>query len=366
MGRIKPQHVALFVPSLNHGGVQRVLLTLANGFAEQGWRTDLVLANAAGPYLADVGDRVRVVDLRSPRVAASLPRLVGYLRSQRPGAIISGMPYVNIVAIWARLIARVPTKVIATEHFDYSATLRPTLADKAIRGLSVLSYRFADHHVGVSQGVSESAARTFCLRPGSVRTIHNPIDTDRIASRAAEPVTSPWMRGANGPLVIAAGRLVKQKDFATLLRAISHLRQTQHVRLAILGDGPLRAELEMLARDLGISDHVLFAGFQDNPYSWMRNGDVFVLSSVAEGLPTVLIEAMACGTPVVSTDCPSGPHDILQGGKWGRLVAPKDHVGLAKAIAETLSDAPIAGLTRRSQDFNVPSAVRQYAELIVE
>ena len=342
--------------------MQRSLLTLANGFAENGWKTDLALVTAVGPYVQDVSSDVRLIDLQSSRVLTCLPKLTRYLRTETPNALISGMSHANTLAIWARIVARVETRVIVTEHTNRSGTGRTTLRARMVRALASGSYRCADRVVGCSEGVSDNVASMFRLRRENVATIYNPVDVDAVRRHATEPLDQPCAQGS-GRLIVAVGRLEPEKDFGTLLSAMATLRGTIDVRLVILGDGKMRRFLERQAVELAIDDAVHFAGFQSNPYSWMKAADVFVLSSRNEGLPTVLIEALACGTAVVSTDCPSGPREILENGKWGRLVAPGNPYALADAIAATLRDPPANDLTKRARDFDVANAVGRYAAL---
>jgi glycosyltransferase involved in cell wall biosynthesis len=340
------------------------MVVLANAFAEAGWQAHLVLAQATGDYLSEVSAAVQVVDLNSTRVLSSLPRLVRYLRAEEPVALISGMPHVNVVALGAKLLAGTSTVVILTEHIDRSGAGRRSLRGRALDKVASIAYRFADHVVGVSEGVSDDVARVFRLPRERVRTIYNPVDVATVAARANEPIVLPWGADAPSPLIVAVGRLVQQKDVETLLRAFALLLPQRDSRLAVIGDGPRREDLESLARDLQLADRVHFAGFQSNPYSWMRRADLFVLSSRYEGLGNVLIEAMACGTPVVSTDCPSGPREILEDGRWGRLVSPGNPDELAAAMIASLSDSEPPNVSKRAADFAPERAVERYANLI--
>jgi glycosyltransferase involved in cell wall biosynthesis len=201
----------------------------------------------------------------------------------------------------------------------------------------------------------------------AINVIHNPIVTPELSRLAGEAVAHPWFAKKDTPVILGAGRLSQQKDFVNLIRAFSILRQTRHARLVIIGQGPERPELERLVDQLQLREQVDMPGFAANPYALMRRADLFVLSSAWEGLPTVLVEAMACGAPVVATDCPSGPQEILEGGRHGRLVPVGDSEALGRAMIETLDDPPPASaLVRRADDFGLARSVDAYKEILFE
>lgn len=203
------------------------------------------------------------------------------------------------------------------------------------------------------------------------RMIYNPIVDEDLFKKANEPISHPFFVDGNFPVVLAVGRLCVQKDFPTLLLAFALVRKELRCRLLILGDGEKRQELLDLAQKLGITEDLDMPGFVKNPYKYIKRASVFVLSSRWEGLPTVLAEAMACGCPVVSTDCPSGPAEILEGGKYGLLVPPGDPGKLAEAILKILRDKDLAQELRekgivRAMDFTVDKAVKSYVALVEE
>jgi glycosyltransferase involved in cell wall biosynthesis len=356
--------VALFLPSLRGGGAERVTLALANGFAGRGFDVDLVLASAVGPYLTEVNKGVRVIDLRTSRVLASLPGLIRYLRRERPAALLSAMRHANVVAYLATRFARVATRLVVSEHNTLSRSARGGRGKGAVvRTLMRPAYRRCQGIVAVSNGVADDLCGELRLPRSSIRTIYNPVVSDRLTAQSQEPIAQ--VANIGRPVILAAGRLTAQKDYPTLLRAIALLRKNVGASLVILGEGELRGELERLAADLEISDYVAMPGFAENPYAWMRQADLFVMSSAWEGLPTVLIEAMACGTPVVSTDCPSGPDEILEGGKWGGLVPPGDHEALAMAMLRALENEKTPDVKLRAATFNVTAAIDAYLDLLL-
>ena len=365
MSRVAPStgKVAVFLPSLRGGGAERVMLTLANTIARREVPVDLVLCQAEGEYLADVLPEISIVDLGASRVLASLPALSRYIRRERPDVIIAAMNHANVVAFLAAKLARVSSKVIMTEHNTLSKSTSLKGAKGAVlKALMRATYAQCHRVVTVSDGVAADLVKQLGLPMDKVQTIYNPVVGDELIERSTK--TPPEVAEIARPLLLAVGRLTAQKDYPTMLRAFARLPMRESATLAILGAGPLDAVLAKLARDLGIAPRVRFLGFQDNPYAWMRAADLFVLSSAWEGLPTVLIEAMACGTPVVSTDCPSGPHEILEGGKWGKLVPVGDHVALAEAIQASLGAGDGPDVRLRSDAFTVKAAAEAYLDVI--
>ena len=363
---MREQPIAIYIPSLRGGGAERVMVTLANSFAGRGHKVDLVLVQAAGPYLAEVSDLVRVVDLGAGRVLRSLPRLVWYLRRERPAVLLSALSHANVVAAIAHRLAASRSLLVLSERCAVSAPYESETNPSArwLRQLMRLTYPLADAVVAVSNGVRDDLAATIGLARDRIHTIYNPVVDEHLLTRSHEAVSHPWFEPGAPPVVLGVGRLTPQKDFATLIRAFALVRQQRHARLVILGEGELRSELEALIRSLRLQSDVSLPGFVNNPFSYMRRAAVFVLSSRCEGLPGVLIQAMACGTPVVSTNCPSGPAEILENGVWGRLVPVGDVEALAEAILATLDDGHYPDVARRAQDFAVERAVEAYLRVM--
>lgn len=362
---MRASKVAFFLQDLVGGGAERVMLTLAGGFADRGYDVDLVLVRAEGPHLAEVPPNVRIVPLGGRRTAYSIPRLARYLRRERPQALLSALVHVNIAAILAARLSGSAPRIIVTEHNQVAenaarADSRIHLAYRAIRWL----YPLADEIVAVSAGVAESLRTYSGLDEHKVSVIHNPVVTPALQNKALAAVTHRWFGPDQSPVILGAGRLTAQKDFANLLRAFAVVRQKRRARLVILGEGPERTALQELAARLGVADDVDLPGFDTNPYAYMSRAGTFVLSSAWEGLPTVLIEAMACGTPVVATDCRSGPAEILRDGRFGELVPVGDPQALAAAIERTLQrPASPQALRVRAGDFSIERAVDRYADL---
>lgn len=361
--------LAIFLPSLRGGGAERVAVTLVNGMAKQGVAVDLVLAQAVGPYLPDVAPEVRIIDLQARRVIKSLWPLVRYLRRERPTATLSFMTHANVVAVLAHRLVGRPGRLVVSERSTISIEAQRTKgwSDRILYAMVPWAYRLADSMTAVSDAAARDLERFARLPEGRVQAIYNPFDLVSIERLAAEPLAHPWFAAGQPPVVLAIGRLTEQKDFPTLLRAFSLVRQKRKVRLLILGEGELHGELEELASQLGLTDDdVLLPGFVANPFAYLVRCAVFVLSSRWEGLPGVLIEALACGAPVVATDCPSGPREILEGGRWGRLVPVGDVEAMAQAI-DTVLDTPRERLPdgrKRVADFSMEKAVGAYLPIL--
>ncbi len=363
-----PVKVVLFLPSLRGGGAEKSFLHLSMGFAQHGAETAIVLSRAEGVYISYVPQGVRVVDLKARRVLFSLHRLVRYLRHECPDVLISALDHANVTAILARHLARVPTKIIVTVHSTPSrvvanaSTLRARLLPLWVKPF----YPRAHAVVAVSQGVADELVHNLDIPAEKVHTIYNPIITPELFEKAEEPLEHPWFAENEPPVVLGVGRLTPAKDFATLLRAFALVRAERPARLIILGEGELRPELENLTRELGIEEDVALPGFVPNPYPYMKRAGVFVLSSRWEGLPTVLVEALAVGTPVVSTDCPSGPAEILEGGRFGPLVKQGDEKALAHAVLHTLQQPRSPVQAHVYERFTIEYALKHYVRLIDE
>lgn len=357
--------VTIFLPSLNGGGAERVMVALANAFAARGYAVDLVLALADGPYRSQVSDAVRIVDLKLGRVIKSLFPLVRYLRRERPVALLTAMTHANVVAILARMMARASTRLVISERstITIEAWGAQGLVARILYSLVPLLYTRADGIVAVSQAAAADLVKFAGLPDCDVKVVYNPFDLRLIQEKAAQPVQHPWFSQGQPPVVLACGRLVAQKDFPILIHAFVRLRQQTNARLLILGEGESRKSLESLVAECGLTgDDVQMPGFVANPFAYMARSALFVLSSRLEGLPGVLIEALACGVPVVSTRCPSGPEEILEGGRWGKLVPVGDVGALSTAMYEVLStpreDLPDGRV--RARDFEQERAVDAY------
>ncbi|MES1925756.1 glycosyltransferase [Salinisphaera sp. T31B1] len=399
----EPAALAIYIPTLAGGGAELSMLRLAGALAERGYRVDLLLNRRRGAYVARIPAEVNVVELSRynkwrarldvwraepadldvvwrPVLAAKTPimslRYLGgvadYLEQQRPAVLISALFYTNLLAVWARALAATDTRVVVTEHNALSRRIAEGCKRagemprwRHLGALIGRVYARADAIVTVSDGVGDDLAATAGLARDEISTIYNPVVSTELAGLAAAPVDHPWFARAEPPVLLAVGRLEPQKGFDTLLEALAAVRAHRPVRLMILGEGGQREALSARARELGIADDVSLGGWVDNPYAYMARAAAFVLSSVWEGLGNVLIEAMACGCPVVATDCPYGPREILAGGRHGRLVPVGDVRALAGAIVATLDGPPApAALRERAAAFSTDRSADRYAALI--
>ncbi|WP_295387952.1 glycosyltransferase [uncultured Thiodictyon sp.] len=360
--------VAIFLPSLAGGGAERMMLNLALGLIGAGVAVDLVVGSAAGAYLDLVPAGCRLVDLGANRVMAALPGLTRYLRRRRPEVLLAAMDHANLVALWARTLARAPTRVYVSVRSNLSQEAAHThlLAGRWLPRLARAFYPRAQGVIAVSQGVADDLDRLLGAGRARVLVIANPVVTPDLGDLAAAPPDHAWLLDTEAlPVILAAGRLSAQKDFPTLIRAFAMLEPERGLRLLILGEGPERAALEDLVRSLGLIDRVALPGFTANPFAAMARARLFVLSSAWEGLPGVLIQAMACGTPVVSTDCPSGPREVLADGRYGPLVPVGDVPALAAAIRQTLDHPPAAAaLQARAADYALAPVTQHYLEVL--
>jgi glycosyltransferase involved in cell wall biosynthesis len=360
--------LAIFLPSLIGGGAERAMLNLAQGFAERGYAVDLVLAQSKGPYLREVNNLIRIVDLKASRVLTGLPTLVRYLRRERPKALISALDYANVVALWARRLARIPSQVLVNEQNTISRSARNSVRkrQRVVPYLIKRFYPWADYIVGNSQGVAEDLVQVTGLPPERIKLLYNPVVTPNVREKAQAPLNHPWFEAGQPPVILAVGRLTKQKDFPTLIQAFSQVVRTRPARLLILGEGPDRSALEALVKQLDLEDVIALPGFVENPYAYMSQASLYVLSSRWEGLPTVLIEALYCGLPIIATDCPSGPREILADGRHGQLIPVGDIAALVKAI-----EAALVGKRPRPKEdswhpYSLEAITDQYIHLLFD
>ena len=359
--------ITLFLPSLEGGGAQRVFVELANEFVALGLRVNLALASAHGPYLEEISDGVRVIDFRASGVLQSLPKLARHLRSERPDVMLSGLDHANIIAMLARVAAGHGTRCVISMRSVPTAVYRES---RSVRGWLLLqlikvAYPFADAIVANSEAVASDLSQLLRITQSRLHIVYNPLNTAWIEKASREEVDHSWCAAGAPPIVLGVGSLGVLKDFQTLIRAFSIVRSIRVCRLVILGEGPQREDLERLIYELGLERDVHLAGFVGNPFAWMRRATVFVSSSLTEGCPNALMQALACGTSVISTDCVGGSAEVLQSGKWGHLVAVGDYRAMADAIAKTLEATIHPDVRQRANDFTHDRIARQYLQILL-
>jgi len=366
-------HVALFCPDMSVGGAEKMFRRLAVAFAQAGMRVDLVLAITGGPNAQGLPPAVRLVYLHSRRLLSSVGPLVRYLNQARPDILVSTLTHANIPAIWARALAKHKPQLIVREANTLSVdSSRSALVfrNHSIPVLARLFYPCADTVVAVSKGVARDLVDNVGIPRSVVRVVYNPTFDSEILSLMDEPVNHPWFGDEGPPVLLSAGRLTLQKRFDILIQAVSIARRHRPLRAVILGEGEERNRLESLVRELGLCECISLPGLDENPYAYMARARLYVMSSDWEGFPNALVEAMACGLPVVATDCPSGPREILETeslgpGPYGTLVPVDNPEKLAEAILLELNlNHDRSGLQRRAQRFSSTRAVRSYMDLM--
>jgi glycosyltransferase involved in cell wall biosynthesis len=332
--------LTFFIPDLKGGGAQRMIINMANEFAAQGHKVDLVLVQNNGKYHELVSKKVNVIDLGKTRALFSIFALTQYIKTAKPDILLSALFYVNVIAVLAkRLAPSAKTKIIVTErnHISLKAQNSTSWADRAAPWIVRLAYPLADAVVGISAGVAQDVQNCMNAPPDKISWIHNPVVTNDLLENLKETAQDEWFESSKNPVIVMSGRLVVQKDYETAFRAFKQVLEKQELRLLILGEGELKNKLKKLAQDLDIEKNINFKGFVENPLSYMKRADLFLLSSRHEGFGNVVVEALLCGLPVVSTDCPAGPAEILKGGEFGTLAPVSDPDAMAKAILETLA-----------------------------
>lgn len=364
------RHIAIHVPFLGGGGAERAMANLSTELVSRGVNVDIVVSDySRSTYISDIDPRVRVVDLGVNRHLLGLVPLVKYLRSNRPHFMITVQPPSHPLAVIACKLAGVSTKCVASVQNYHSVEFDSGVS--LVRRLVLATFPYVlrrmDRVFAVAERVKADLVGNFNVPPENVEVVYNPIAAPDITEHADKRVNHPWLTEENDPVILAVGRLTAQKNYPLLLRAFAHVIKHRPVRLIILGEGEERERLQELANDLGIAEEVDLPGFADNPFAYMRSADVYALSSNWEGLPSVLIEALAVGCNIVATDCPSGPREILAGGRYGRLVPVNDEMALAEAIRDALNDNSIdrLSLRERARAFSPSAVANRYRHLLL-
>jgi glycosyltransferase involved in cell wall biosynthesis len=351
----------------NGGGAERAMINVANYLAHNSeHRVLLFLGSTTGPMRDAIDREVQIVDLGARRARSILGPLGSRIRSERPDVLVSALMICDLIALVGQILGRWQVKIVISVQNDPLARARGSRhgIQRHWPTLIKLLYRRADSVSAISSGVATAVADLLGRPRESVPVIYNPVVSAGFEEKLEEKPDHPWFHDGT-PVILAAGRLIRQKDYPVLLRAFAQLVGRKPARLIVIGEGEDRGSLERLAAELGIADRVAMPGFVANPYAWMKYARLFVLSSQWEGFGNVLAEALACGTPVVATDCPSGPAEILDGGAYGRLVPVGDATALADAMEEAL-DARVDHdrLIARGMQFDVERIGPQYQALI--
>jgi len=347
-GTLRAMSVAIYLHDLSGGGV--------------------VLHCLRGELMQDVPAGLRVVNLDSTRTLGDIPRLVRYLRAEKPDLLLANLDLNNIAALLAKALAFSSTKVVICQHNPISSSF--VTCEHWLYRLVAVSYRMLtpliSRAVAVSSGVARELNQMAGLPSGRVVTINNPVVGPDFHARCQVDVEHPWFGQPGQPVFVTAGRLVVQKDHETMLRALAIHRRHGNGRLIILGDGPLREALDALVRELSLTDAVDFLGFHANALPFFRRADAFVLSSRCEGFGNVLVEALGCGTPVISARCAHGPAEILDNGRYGMLVEPRNAEALAAGMDQVTvlrERFPAEFLRQRANDFSYAACASRYVAI---
>ncbi len=358
----KPGSLMFVLPSLVGGGAERNFLHYSKAACAAGYDAHLVLIRATGELTGRIDPGIRVTDLAASRARYAVPSLARLIARERPAAIFSRLWPANAAALTAAALARTGARRIAGQAMALSQDTDRTAArislGRRLRLAALL--RLADVVIAPSEGVREDLAHWLGLPQHRLAAVPNPLDLDAIVRESRAPAPHPWTSRGGPPVILGVGRLNPQKNFAMLIEAFARVRAAREARLIILGEGPLRPRLEAQVRALGLAADVQLPGFVDNPFAYYARAGVFALSSDREAWANVVAEALACGCPVVSTDCPWGPPEILAGGRFGRLVPVGDAAAMAAALMTAL-DAPPAkdALIARAGEFAVKNCFQK-------
>lgn len=362
---------SFFIPSFRSGGAERVVIELANKFSAQGIDADLLVVSSIGPNQADLSPNVRLVNFDKGRAIFCLLPLVKYLHKERPNALLSTVDNINLLTILAACVARVPTRIavrIANTPSMYRRNSNKVSAHLFSRFLPLLikMYQKADKIIAVSEGVKEDYCSVTGASGSRVDVIYNPTINDQLYRLSEEPVENQRYNTETRPIVLAAGRLASQKNYPMLIEAFTLVREKRDVVLYILGEGELRCYLEELIHERGLEDSVFLLGFSNNPFPYMKKCKVFVQASDYEGLPNTLIQAMALGCSIVSTDCKHGPKEILENGKWGLLTPTGEPKAFSDSILQQLDSSHEMAKDTHLSKFQTSVITTKYRELLLD
>jgi glycosyltransferase involved in cell wall biosynthesis len=358
--------ITIFMPSLYVGGAEMVVIRLLEGLIARGIKVELVLATKYGDLRKSIPESVNIIDLNCSRTIYSVWKLAIYLKKKKPAKLLSHLQRANRIAVLAKLISGTKTELYLVTHTTVSTAKKSSSFINKV--LSYITYKILYKHatklIHVSKGAARDLEKELRMKARSITVIYNPIVTQIMLNEMTDtPVPHPWFEDKNKPVIISAGGLRRVKGFDILIDAFYHLQMKLNSRLIILGDGILRNEIEFKISSLNLNNKVYLPGYVDNVFDYMKHASVFVLSSHREALPTVLVEALACGCSVVSTDCPNGPAEILENGKYGYLVPVNNPIELSNAIVKAINNPiPKNKCRNRAKEFTVDKSTDRYIE----
>ena len=361
-----PPTIAFVLPSLGHGGAERVVVTIANQLANKGLNVDLVVASAFRlEYASEVSDKVNLIILRSERMISALPAIRKYLKQHKPDAIMATMKHVAVITKLALLSTlNIHTRFVIREaRLDSPSSYLKRLPLTIAGGIV---YRSAHQVIAQSHSMADSLTNIHKLSSPAI-AIPNPVIDEGFLDRMRAPYMKsfPWAKGH--PYIIGMGRLSVEKGFANLIQAYGNIKSKIHpeMRLVILGEGEARPALEKLVEELQLESHIWMPGFIQNPVPYLQSSELFVLSSSIEGSPNALVQALATGTPCVSTNCPTGPDEILQHGKQGKLVKVNDVNALSEAMLEMLKDPILPDNHTIRTHYSATASAERYLQILL-
>ncbi len=358
-----PVDVVIFISSLGGGGAERAMILFARTIQELGVSVEIVCAQKTGPLQSLVDGTTPVIDLGAPRMLSAVRKLRRYLQHRKPKAIYSTVVHANLATVLAtRGLKNI--KVVLRESNAPISEQKITLSRRLGHRLAPRLYAMADSVIAVSERVRQELIQHMPRVASRIVALDTPvIPTDFISQAAGDPL-HPWFALGEPPVILGVGRLHPQKNFNLLIDAFAEVRARRPARLLILGEGPEREKLQRKISECGLGDDVQLFGFHLNPFSFMSRARVFVLSSIYEGMPNVLIQAMALGVPVVSTDCPGGSSECLEGGVLGELVPLNDPTAMSAAILRSLDKGSQSEVAERvTARFGAEAASRKYLSL---
>ena len=382
----KNKKIAIFLSSFRAGGGERNLVNLANGFADLGFKVDMPVIKPVGQYKEQVKEGINIIDLNVGRIIFSIPKIISYLKKNKPDILIATDEFTHIISLVSKKIARVETKVVFRMGNMFSILFSQYKGFKQgflIPFITKRIYKYSDIFIANSFGVADDISKVFKIPKDKIKVIHNPKSVEEIKRMGKEKTGHIWLDNKDLPVILFVGRLRVQKDIPTLMKAFKEVRKNVPSRILFVGIGREQKKMEELAKELGVREDVDFFGFSENSYSFMTKADVFVTTSIWEGFSNSLQEAMVCGVPVVATDCSSGPREMIapdtdllyrmdegiEYGKYGILVPMGGVKETSEAVQKLLSDKGLrekySGLSlMRGEDFDSKKILNQYLKAL--
>ena len=358
--------ISILITNMESGGAEKVTLSLANYFARNGYTVDLVLVSATGELLSMLDPKVKIIDLNVKSLKYAVFPLIKYFIKNNPVACFVNIWPLTIIAILARMVSFSKLKLIVCEHTTWSESeVYKHAYFRAFIPISMkLMYRFAHKIICVSKGSAGNLSQFAQINRKKIEVIYNPVEKMQSIKPLSQTLCSEWLDGDHKRL-IAVGSLKPAKDYPTLFKSIHLLKKDLDIKLLVLGDGPLSEDLIKLRKDLRLTEEIIMPGYEKYPHEYIASADVLVLSSKHEGFGNVIVEALSEGTPVVSTDCPYGPSEIISSAAFGTLANIQDPVSLARAINTSLGKSfDKKFLKERAKYFSIERAAKKYLQTI--